>query len=273
MSSADLHVLSGQPLVSGDVGPAGVAVALVLIVVASGVSWRFRLGLVRDLSGAAGLALVQLLIVGSALGLVIAPDRPIAWSWVWVGGTVVAATWTVRRRVPTAPGITQAALVAFTATAAVTLGVLFGLRVFPLDGRTLIPLAGMALGNSMTATIVAARSLTERFADQVGQVEAGLALGMTPQQSIEPLVRTVLRDALSPQIERTKSVGIVSLPGAMVGLILAGVDPLDAVLVQIVVMYLVLGAVATSTSVITLALSRNLFTEDWRPRRDVGSST
>ena len=251
---------------TGDVGPAGVAVASVLILVAVAVSWRYRLGLTRDLGSAAGLALVQLLIVGSALGLIIAPEQPIVWSWLWVLGIILAATWTVRRRVQRAPGITRAAMAAFAATAAVSLGVLFGLRVFPLEGRTLIPLAGMAIGNSMTATIVAARSLTERFLEQVGQVEAGLALGMTPAQSVQPMVRGVLRDALSPQVEKTKTVGVVSLPGAMVGLILAGVDPLDAVLVQIVVMYLVLGAVATSTSVITLALSRQLFTDDWRPR-------
>ncbi|MEE8599443.1 ABC transporter permease [Euzebya tangerina] len=254
---------------SGDVQPIGVAVALVLILVAAGVSWRFRLGLIRDLGGATVLALVQLLIVGSALGLIIAPEQPIAYSWVWVVGIIGAAVWTVRSRVPHAPGVTVAAALAFGATAAVSLGVLFGLRVFPLEGRTLIPLAGMALGNSMTATIVAARTMTERFVSDIGQVEAGLALGMTPGQAVEPMLRLVLRDALSPQIERTRTVGIVSLPGAMVGLILAGVEPVDAVLVQIVVMYLVLGAVATSTSVIALVISRQLFTADWRPRRDV----
>jgi putative ABC transport system permease protein len=70
-----------------------------------------------------------------------------------------------------------------------------------------------------------------------------------------------------PQIETTKAVGIVALPGAMVGLILAGVDPADAVMVQISVMYLVLGSVATTTTVMSLGISRELFTSAQQLRR------
>ena len=54
------------------------------------------------------------------------------------------------------------------------------------------------------------------------------------------------------------------LPGAMTGLILAGVSPLNAVLVQAAVMYLVLGSVATTTTVIALGVQRRLFTRDHR---------
>jgi len=50
----------------------------------------------------------------------------------------------------------------------------------------------------------------------------------------------------------------------MTGLILAGVHPVDAVLVQAVVMFLVLGTVATTTSIIGLGLIRRLFTPDHR---------
>jgi putative ABC transport system permease protein len=50
----------------------------------------------------------------------------------------------------------------------------------------------------------------------------------------------------------------------MTGLILAGAAPLQAVLVQAVVMFLVLAATATTTVVITLGLIRRLFTPDHR---------
>ncbi|HYZ99646.1 MAG TPA: ABC transporter permease, partial [Acidimicrobiales bacterium] len=70
--------------------------------------------------------------------------------------------------------------------------------------------------------------------------------------------------ALTAQIESTKAVGLVFLPGAMTGLILAGVDPVDAVLVQAAIMYLILGAVATNVVVIGLGLTRRLFTPDHR---------
>ena len=70
--------------------------------------------------------------------------------------------------------------------------------------------------------------------------------------------------ALTPQIETTKATGLVFLPGAMTGLILAGAAPLQAVLVQAVVMFLVLAATATTTTVIALGLIRRLFTPDHR---------
>ena len=77
-------------------------------------------------------------------------------------------------------------------------------------------------------------------------------------------MRGALRTTLIPQIETTKAVGLVVLPGAMTGLILAGVSPLNAVLVQAAVMYLVLGSVATTTTVVALGVQRRLFTRDHR---------
>ena len=67
-------------------------------------------------------------------------------------------------------------------------------------------------------------------------------------------MRSALRTGLVPQIESTKAVGLVFLPGAMTGLVLAGVDAGDAVAIQLAIMYLILGSVATSITVIGLGL-------------------
>ena len=80
-----------------------------------------------------------------------------------------------------------------------------------------------------------------RAADRRPEVEARLALGQPWQEASKPFVRSALRTALTSQIENTKAVGLVFLPGAMTGLILAGADPVDAVLVQAAIMYLILG--------------------------------
>ncbi len=74
----------------------------------------------------------------------------------------------------------------------------------------------------------------------------------------------LLRTALTAQIESTKAVGLVFLPGAMTGLILAGADPFDAVLVQAAIMFLILGCVATNATVVGVGLTRRLFTPDHR---------
>jgi len=250
--------------VTGDVTWAGLGASLTLVAVAVGVSALLGLRLERSLLWAAARAIAQLLLVGWALALVIAPDRPLVLSWLWVTAMTGYAGVVVRRRAPEIPGVVPLATAAFAASAVITLGVLFGLRVFPLTGRTLVPLAGLMVGNAMSATVQAGRRIVEQLRDQRDEVEARLALGLTSRQAARPYLAAAVRLALVPQIEATRAVGLVFLPGAMTGLILAGVDPMDAVLVQAVVMFVVPGSVATTTAVVALGLVGRLFTADHR---------
>jgi putative ABC transport system permease protein len=249
---------------NGDVNIAGLATSLALVAVAAAISLWQRLGLERQIVWASTRALVQLLLVGAALSLIIEPGSSLVWSWLWVVAMVAYAGDVARRRAPEVPGIMVLAIAGFAAAAVVALTVIFAFGVLPLEGRTLVPIAGMIVGNSMTATVVAARRLVEELRDKRDEVEARLALGQPSSQAATPYLRAALRSAVSPQIETTKATGLVFLPGAMTGLILAGVPPTQAVLVQAVVMFLVLGSAATSTVVIGLGLVRRLFTSDHR---------
>lgn len=251
-------------MIDTDVTGAGVALSLLLVAVAIALSWWQRLGLQRPLAWASVRAVVQLVVVGTALTIVIDEGSPPALWWTWVVVMVLFAAETVHRRAPEVPSARWLALSAYGAASAVTLGVLFGLGVFPLEGRTLVPLSGMMVGNSMNATVLVARRIVEELRDKRPEVEARLALGQPSREAARPYVRAALRTALTPQIETTRAVGLVFLPGAMTGLILAGVEPVDAVLVQVVVMYLVLGAVATTTVTVAVGLARRLFTSDHR---------
>jgi putative ABC transport system permease protein len=249
---------------SSDVSPLGLAFAASLIVIAVALSAWQRLGLERSILWAAVRALVQLLAVGVLLVYLLEPGRSLAWSVLWVALMVPFAAIIVGRRAPEVPQVRGIAFVAFTVTALVVLGLLFGLRIFPLSPRTLVPLAGMVIGNSMTATVLVAQRIVAEFLDKRPEIEVRLALGFSATASFRPYTHSALRTALVPQIETTKAVGIIFLPGAMTGLILAGVEPLEAVRVQIVVMYLVLGSVVITTSVVAIGLGRTLFTRDQR---------
>ncbi len=245
---------------SGPVELFGVVASGSLVLVAIGISWWAGLRLERDLVTAGLRAAAQLALLGLVLVAILAPGQPLILSWAWVAVMVVFAGWTVQRRVPQVPRIWLLSMGAFTASAVVTLGVLFGAGVFPVDSTTVVPLAGLMIGNSMTATVLVARRITAEFKDKRLEIEARLALGEPSAQAAAPYLREALRTALIPQIETTKAVGIVFLPGMMVGLLLAGVTPLDAVQAQLVIMYLVLGSVAVTTSVIALGMRRILFT-------------
>ncbi|HEX8804484.1 MAG TPA: iron export ABC transporter permease subunit FetB [Acidimicrobiales bacterium] len=246
------------------IGWGGLALSLLLVAVAIAISlWR-GLRLEREMLWATGRALVQLLATGYVLVLVIDEDAPIALAWAWVAVMVVVAAVTVRRRAPEVPGIGRLALAATAASAALSLLVVFGLGVYPRVGRAIVPIAGMMVGNAIGSTVVAARRIIGELSDRRDEVEARLALGQPWQEASKPFVRSAMRTALTSQIESTKAVGLVFLPGAMTGLILAGADPVDAVLVQAAIMYLILGAVATNVVVVGLGLARRLFTPDHR---------
>ncbi len=253
--------------VTSQIGLTGVAISGLLVAVAVVVSLVRHLGLATDMITASARAFVQLALVGVALRLVVDDGDPIIYAWVWVAVMIAFAASTVRRRAPEVDGAFGLALVAFGGAAMVTLGVLFGLGVFDLTGRTLVPLSGMMIGNSMTAIVVASRRVITEASEHADLIQGRVALGATIDEALLPHVRASLRTALIPQIETTKAVGIVFLPGAMVGLILAGADPIDAVRVQTAVMYLVLGSVSTTTLMITFGVSRKLFPRVSRPGR------
>ena len=246
------------------IGWGGLALSLILVAVAVGVSvWR-GLRLEREILWATARAIVQLLATGYVLLVVIDEDQPVALAWLWVAVMVSVAAVTVRRRAPEIPGVGWLALLATGASASLSLLVVFGLGIYPDAGRAIVPIAGMMIGNSIGSTVVAARRILAELADRRPEIEARLALGQPWQEASKPFVRTALRTALTSQIESTKAVGLVFLPGAMTGLILAGADPVDAVLVQAALMYLILGCVATNVVVVGLGLTRRLFTPDHR---------
>ena len=140
----------------------------------------------------------------------------------------------------------------------------FGLGIFPLEPRTIVPVAGMLLGNAIGATVLSARRTLIEITEHRDQIEVRLAIGQTGRDAIRPHLQESLRTAIGPQIEQTKIVGLIALPGTMTGLLLAGVDPLDAVLVQVAVMFLILGSVAITSVVVGRGVAHRLVTADHR---------
>lgn len=244
--------------------PWHIVASTLLIAVLLALSLIQRLGLEGSVLWACARAAVQLVLVGYALLLVFDADASLAWAWLWVAAMVVFASDTFRRRTPEVPAPLWLGIVAFGAAGLAGLAVVFGLGIFDLTARNLVPVAGMLIGNSLGATVLVARRLVEDVRDKRDEVEARLALGLSAMAAIHPTARSSIRTALIPQIERTKALGIVVLPGMMTGLILAGADPVDAVAAQLAIMYLILGAVAITTTVVCLGLRYQLFTKDSR---------
>ena len=122
-----------------------------------------------------------------------------------------------------------------------------------------IPLLGMILGNSMTAIGLGLNTLTQNAVQQKDAIEAQLALGKSARESMAFLKRQSLHTALIPVVNMLAAAGVVSLPGMMTGQILAGVDPIEAVKYQIMIMFLVATSTATGVMIALWLAQKRLF--------------
>ena len=242
-----------------DVSLGEVALALVLVALAAAISLWQRAGVEDDIAVAALRAFVQLTAVGYVIKLIFEEDR-LVFVVVLISVMVLVGAWTARRRAARVPGAFWPLLVALALAAASTLALVVALGVFEATPRYLVPVGGMVIGNAMTAAAVTLNRLGDEVSGQAGRIEATLALGATPAQAMRPLLRRSLRSGMIPLIDQTKTTGIIAFPGIMVGMLLAGADPVDAVRLQLILLYTLLGAVSIAGLVVLNLAYRNFFT-------------
>jgi putative ABC transport system permease protein len=238
-----------------------------LVAVAVALSLYERLDLEREIGVAVVRSFVQLAAIGYVINFIFGLES-IGAIALLLAGMVLFAAWTSARRagdVPRAFGVVALAV----GVAVATLGLLLALGVIPATARYLIPLGGMVIGNSMNAASLTLTRIRDDVREQRPKVEAALALGATSRQAVSPILKMALQRALIPLIDATKTAGIIFLPGAMVGMIIAGADPLEAVRLQIVVLYMLLGSVSIAAILVGTLSYRSFFTPSHQIRKGV----
>ena len=238
---------------------AEVGAALGLVALALAVSAWQRTRLEGDIAIAVLRSFVQLTAIGYVIKIIFDRDE-LALVIALVLAMAVFGAITARARAPKVPGAFWPLLIALTCAGAATLGLVVALGVFPARPRYLVPVGGMVIGNAMTAAAVALNRLGDDVADARAQIEATLALGATGPQAIQPLVRRSLRSGVIPLIDSTKTTGLIFFPGTMVGMLLAGASPQDAVRLQLILLYVLLGGVSLAALIAVLLAHRAFFT-------------
>lgn len=83
-----------------------------------------------------------------------------------------------------------------------------------------------------------------------------------PASALDPKA-AAMRNALIPSLNSMMRMGIVQLPGIMSGQIIGGIVPEQAVRYQIIVVYMLAGAVALVCHLTVKVEARSLFTKQW----------
>lgn len=228
-----------------------------LIMLAVSVDFKEKIGLSKDIIIAALRSVIQLFIIGYVLGFVFKVDN--FWlTLVMVAFMIFNASYHAHK---TSKGIKHSLR---TSLLSIGIGTGLALLILVLSGTLdwvpsqIVPITGMISSSAMTTIGVIYRTLTTQFNDRRQQIQEKLALGATSKQASHSILRDSIRIGMTPSISSTKTVGLVSLPGMMSGLIFAGIDPTHAIRYQIVVMFTMI-SVATISSFIASYLTYQTF--------------
>ena len=173
--------------------------------------------------------------------------------WLLIGSMIVVGGYTSAKRasnMPKAYLITTPAILTGSTLALVILALS---RAMPMQPQFVVPLTGMAFGNSMAICSLSLDRLLREIKLNRTAIETALSLGATSKQALDEYGRFSIKASLIPTIDRLKTLGIIFIPGAMSGLLIAGTDPLVAAEYQIIVYLMIVGG-----GIITALLVSNL---------------
>ncbi|MCM7514672.1 iron export ABC transporter permease subunit FetB [Enterobacter hormaechei] len=224
------------------------ALSMVLVLVAIVVSYREKLGLEKDILWSIARAVIQLIIVGYVLKYIFNVNHAVL-TLLMVLFICFNAAWNAQKRSKYIDKAFISSLIAITTGTALTLAVLVLSGSIEFTPMQVIPISGMIAGNAMVAVGLCYNNLGQRFSSEQQQLQEKLSLGATPKVASAQLIRDSIRSSLIPTVDSAKTVGLVSLPGMMSGLIFAGIDPVKAIKYQIMVTFMLLATASLSTIV------------------------
>jgi putative ABC transport system permease protein len=240
-----------------------VAIAASLVLVNGIVSVVLRLGLERSLLLASVRMVVQLLLIGYVLRWVFQSNSVAPVLVLAITMTIIAGISAVRRTERRYPGVYLASSVSVLVSAwlvtAFGIGVVLQKADTWYEPQYTIPILGMILGNTLNGISLGLNRLEDELVVRRDTVEMSLALGATSWEAARGPVRQAVRTGMIPMINSMMITGIVSLPGMMTGQLLSGIDPLDAVKYQIVILFLIASGTALGTVGVVLLSFRRLF--------------
>ena len=221
--------------------------------------WQ-RLGLEKDTLIGVFRAVIQLVIVGYLLKYVFQIDD------IWFTCLILLfmmanAAYNTKNR---GKYIDKSFLISFLGIfvgEVITLLVLILSKSIEFTAYQVVPVSGMIISNSMVAIGLCYSNMTDNFKDRRHEIEAKLSLGAGVLTSSKDIIRDTMRTGMLPSIDSAKTLGIVTLPGMMTGLILAGTDPLQAIKYQLMVTFMLFSATSISSLIVCYLSYKKFFNE------------
>lgn len=205
-------------------------------------------------------AIVQLVIVGYLLNYIFGLKSPIFTTLLLLFMSFNAAYNAAKR----GKGIRNGLSISFISIAVgtiATLAILVFSGAIKYEPYQIIPVSGMIISNAMVALGLCYRQLNSDFKNKREEVETKLSLGADILPSSIEIIRNSIKTGMLPTIDSAKTLGIVSLPGMMTGLILAGTSPVEAIKYQIMVTFMLLSTTSIASFIACFLSYKGFFNE------------
>ncbi|MFP4070501.1 MAG: ABC transporter permease [Desulfovibrionales bacterium] len=245
-----------------EIGLFELLLALVFVLAAQLTSLFFRLGLGRDIVVGTLRTFAQLFLMGYALKFIFQVE--ISWLSIAVFvAMITTAAHVIRgrvkeRSVPFVLPMYVSMFLSYFVVSVIVSGLVIGADPW-WTPRYFIPIAGMIVGNSMSAVAIGLERLFADLRTRRDIVEMKLCMGADFREASEDVVRDSIRAGMIPTINSMMGVGLVFIPGMMTGQILAGADPLIAIRYQIVVMLMLMASTAMGSLLVVLLARKRCF--------------
>lgn len=233
----------------------GVVIAFLLLA-ATAVAALGKLGHGWAVLGSGGRAALQLGVVSLLIAWIVRHGLLVA-AFVLVMYAVAART--AGRRV-TRNRTSWWAAAPIAAGAGPVIALLLATGLVPPRGIVLIPVSGILIGGALTATALSGRRALDELRQRHGEHEAALSIGLSDRDAAVEICRTAASTALIPALDQTRTVGLVTLPGAFVGMLLGGASPIAAGAVQLFVLIALLAVEAIAILVTIELVARGRIT-------------
>lgn len=241
-----------------NVNPMTLVFTFLLVCVGIFISYKEKIGTVKEIIYSITRAVIQLILVGYVLTYLFGLSNGI----VTIALVVVIglnASWNATKRSQGLADGLKISLIAIFSALTLSLGVLIFSGSILFIPSQVVPISGMIAGNAMTALGLTYRNLDTLFRDQHQQIQEKLALGASPKQASKSIINETIKMGMQPTLDSAKTIGIVSLPGMMSGLMFAGTLPSLAIQYQIMVTFMLVATTSISSYISVSLAYRKAF--------------
>ena len=228
-------------------------IGLLLLAIPFFYLWKFKTGLLKPAVIGTLRMIIQLFFIGMYLKYLFLWNNPwINFLWVIIMVFVAGQTALVRTQLKRSVLLIP-----------ITVGIYFIGIVLQLDNifsaQYFIPIFGILMGNMLSSNVIALNTYYSGLKREQQLYRYLLGNGATRQEAQAPFIRQAIIKSFSPLIANIAVMGLVALPGTMIGQILGGSSPNVAIKYQMMIMVITFTASMLSLMITISLASRQSF--------------